>query len=69
METSVAILYCIEISAPNLEYFGHLGHRLELHINYAPPRLLDVRIGGHSSVPLSSALCPLITQKSQNFKL
>jgi len=32
-----------------------------LHINYAPPRLLDVRIGGHSSVPLSSALCPLLS--------
>jgi hypothetical protein len=48
----------IEIFAPNLEYFGYVGPRIKLHINYAP-RLQNVRIGGMAGLPVTYAFVPL----------
>lgn len=54
----------IEIFAPNLEYFGFVGSRIELSVNYAP-HLLDVFVGGIYFSPMSYLFCPLSSYLSQ----
>lgn len=54
----------VEIFAPNLEYFGFVGSRIELSVNYGP-RLLDVLVGGIYSSPMSYLFCPLSSYLSQ----
>ncbi|KAF3964093.1 hypothetical protein CMV_011581 [Castanea mollissima] len=54
----------IEIYAPNLEYFGFVGSRIELSVNYGP-RLLDVLVGGIYFSPMSYLFCPLSSYLSQ----
>ena len=54
----------IEIFAPNLEYFGFVGSRIELSVNYAP-HLLDVLVGGIYFSPMSYLFCPLSSYLSQ----